>query len=136
MRVLILLLLAAAGALLVQAQGSSAPAPISSNPIVELKGAIKEVSISPGKGMPYFTLSGEKGATRVVLGSMRYLMTENFNPKAGEPAEVRGYQVGDSITAISVKLPNQKTSIRLRDEQGRPLWRGGPGGRRHQGGRQ
>ncbi len=134
MRVLIMLLLSAAG-LLLQAQSPSAPAPISSNPIVELKGTIKEVSISPGRGMPYFTMSGEKGETRVVLGSMRFLMAENFNPKAGEPAEVRGFQVGDSITAISVKLPNQKTSIRLRDDQGRPLWRGGPGGRR-QGGRQ
>ena len=63
-------------------------------------------------------------------------MAENFNPKTGEPVEVQGYKQGDQITAITVTLPNQKKSLKLRDEEGRPLWRGGFGrGRRGAGAR-
>jgi len=130
MKTTALLLLLSAGTVLSPAQEKSTSSPITGNPIVEIKGTIRTVSVTPGQGMPYLELTHGKETTRVVLGSMRYLMAENFNPKAGEPAEVRGYKVGDQVTAITVTLPKQKTTLKLRDEEGRPLWRGGPGGRR------
>jgi hypothetical protein len=57
---------------------------------------------------------------------MRYLMQENFNPKAGETVEARGYKMADgSLVAISVDLPASKKTLKLRDENGWPLWMGG-----------
>jgi hypothetical protein len=61
---------------------------------------------------------------------MRYLMEQNFNPKAGQQAIVKGFQIDDDLIATSVTLPETKQTIRLRDENGMPLWRGGPGRRR------
>jgi hypothetical protein len=97
-------------------------APIAANPVVEIKGVVKQVHISRGQGMPYL----EVGATKVYLGSMRYLIAENFNPKAGQDVVVKGYKTGDSVVAIEVTLPAEKKTLKLRDAQGRPLWRGGP----------
>ncbi len=33
---------------------------------------------------------------------MRYLMEQDFNPKAGDEVAVTGYKVNDSIVAITV----------------------------------
>ena len=64
-------------------------------------------------------------ANRYVEQFMRYLMENNFNPKAGSTAVVKGFVVGDSIIAQSVSIPHEKVSITLRDENGVPLWRMG-----------
>jgi len=130
MKTTAILIVLAAGAVLMPAQEKSASSPMAGNTIVEIKGTIQTVSVAPGQGMPYLEVSAGKETTRVLLGSMRYLMAENFNPKAGEPVEIRGYKTGDQVAAISVTLPRQKTTLKLRDAEGRPLWRGGPGGRR------
>jgi hypothetical protein len=92
---------------------------------VEIKGTIERVQAAPGEGMPYLELKGEKGVQRVMLGSMRYLMEHNFNPKAGSVAVVKGFLVNDLIIAQSVAIPAEKVTIQLRDENGLPLWRMG-----------
>lgn len=98
---------------------------------VELKGTVERVQAAPGQGMPYLVVKDQKGALqRVMLGSMRYLLEHDFNPKAGSAAVVSGFQVGDVIYARSVSLPGEKTVIELRDEKGVPLWRMGRYGRR------
>ncbi len=102
-----------------------AQTPFAKSPKVEVKGEIERVQITPGQGMPYLELKGEKGTQRVMLGSMRYLMEHNFNPKAGNIAVVKGFLVNDSIVAQSVSIPAEKVAIQLRDENGVPLWRMG-----------
>jgi hypothetical protein len=101
-------------------------APISSNPIVEIRGAIAEVQIASGQGMPSLTIKQGSGSTKVYLGAMHYLISENFSPKAGQQVVVKGYKSNDSIIAIQVNLPAEQKTIKFRDEKGWPLWRGGP----------
>lgn len=100
-------------------------APISSQPIVELRGRIEKVEVARGQGAPSIDVLTEKGTSRVVLGSMRYLVQQDFNPKAGTPVYVKGYEMNEQVVAIRVELPEQKKTLLLRDEQGRPLWTGG-----------
>ncbi len=104
---------------------AGAQAPIAGSPIVELKGKIARVRITPGEGMPFVEIKTASEPARVQLGSMRYLMTEGFNPKVGEDIVAKAYKLESGYVAINVSLPAQKKTLRLRDEQGRPLWRGG-----------
>lgn len=92
---------------------------------VEIKGTVEQVRIAPGQGMPYIEVRDAKGLHRIQLGSMRYLFEHNFNPKAGQQAEVKGLQVGGSVMAQVVTLPAEKITLQLRDEEGTPLWRMG-----------
>lgn len=109
-------------------------APIAANPAVEVKGRIARVQVTPGQGMPFLEVKEGARTTKVYLGSIRYLMEQNFNPKADDEVEVKGYKVADGVVAREVRLPAQKKTLRLRDEQGRPLW--APGWRRGRMGRQ
>ena len=112
------------GALL---QGVFAQAPITSRPVVEIRGRITQVGLVRGQGMPSLEVKTAEGrAWKVWLGSMRYLVEQDFNPKAGQEVSVKGFQEADQeVTASSVTLTATKQTIRLRDESGRPVWRGG-----------
>lgn len=103
----------------------SGSAPISASPVVEHKGVIRQVHISRGAGMPYLDVQKGDETIRVYLGSIRYLIAENFNPKSGQDVAVRGYQLADSVVAIEVTLPSEKKTLKLRDSKGWPLWSGG-----------
>jgi hypothetical protein len=100
-------------------------APVASNPLVDLKGKIAKVQVAPGQGMPYVEVTDGEKTTKVYLGSMRYLMQNNFNPKAGDSIEVKGYKVSDDVMASTVTLNGGDKTLRLRDENGRPVWMGG-----------
>jgi len=108
-----------------------APAPLVSAPAVEMKGVIKQVHIARGQGAPFLDVQQGAAVTKVYLGSMRYLIAENFNPKAGQEIVVKGFKTNNEVVATEVMLPAEKKTLKLRDGQGRPLWRGGPwrGGR-------
>ena len=108
-------------------QSSGGSAPIAANPIVDIKGSISQVHLAPGEGMPYLEVKSGTEATKVYLGSMRYLIAENFNPKAGQEIAVKAYKLKEAVVAIQVTLPGEKKTLKLRDEKGWPLWRGGPG---------
>ncbi|MCL6546328.1 MAG: hypothetical protein K6T61_13955 [Bryobacteraceae bacterium] len=102
-------------------------------PKVELQGRIESVDILRGQGMPSLLVRTPEATTRVFLGSMRYLMERNFNPKAGAEVRVTGYRVGEDVFASQVTLPAENQTLQLRDEAGRPLWIGGRLGRGGQG---
>jgi len=112
------------------AQQPAMQTPLASNPVVELKGKIERVQVAPGQGMPYMEITEGGRTTKVFLGSMRYLMQNNFSPKAGEEVEVKGYRMAENVIASSVSLLAQNKTLKLRDDSGRPLWMGGRHGQR------
>ena len=106
------------------------PASIHSE-VVEITGVIVRIHLNPGEGTPYLEVESGDETTLVHLGPMRYLIEENFNPKTGQEITVEGYQVEGYVAAIEVTLPSEKKTLRLRDDEGWPLWQG----RRRRGGR-
>ncbi len=121
-RVQFLVLIGLAVASAVLAQPSRMQAPIASSPKIELKGKIEKIQLAMGQGMPYLEVRTTDKSVRVALGSMRYLMEQDFNPKAGDEVAVTGYKVNDGVVAITVTLPATGQVLRLRDEAGRPVW--------------
>ena len=119
--------LAAAGA--VFAQPAARQAPVAASPKVELKGTIEKVQVARGQGMPSLDVKTGSDTVRVILGSFRYLIEQDFNPKAGAEIHVKGYKVNDDVVAISVSLPSEGKALKLRDEEGRPVWMRGRRGR-------
>jgi hypothetical protein len=111
-----------------------APAVIASAEKVELKGTVQRVNAAPGQGMPSLDMKSGQETVTVTLGSMRYLMQNEFNPKAGDAIEVKGYKMKDGVLAIEVTLGGGKP-LALRDNQGMPLWSGGVNGRQGRMGR-
>lgn len=97
---------------------------------VELAGEVVRVQATRGQAMPYLEVDCDGKTTKVFLGSMRYLMQQNFNPKAGEPVKVTGFRRADEeVVAVAVTLTDQNKTLRLRDANGRPLWQAGRYGR-------
>jgi hypothetical protein len=85
-----------------------------------------------GRGMMYrgLTLKTDQGSLMVHLGPGWYLDEQKFAVKAGDTLEATGSRVTlnnqPALIAREVKV-NGKT-LKLRDEQGLPAWRGmGPG---------
>ena len=102
--------------------------PVAGNPIVQISGRVTRVdAFRPGEGMPAITVDVNGTTTRVLLGSMRYLMEQNFNLKAGAEVRVRGYKLPDAVVAIEVRRVEDGKVLKLRDENGWPLWRGRAG---------
>ncbi len=112
-------------------QPAASQAPIASSPVVEITGVVGQVQISPGQGMPYLEVKHGSEVTKVYLGPMHYLIAEDFSPKTGQEVAVKGYKQMDSVIGIQVTLTKEQKTIKLRDANGWPLWRGGPwrGGR-------
>ena len=104
-------------------QQSGAKAPIASNPIVEMAGKITAVQIARGQGMPSLEIESSGQKFKVILGSMRYLMQQNFNPKAGDAVSVKGYKSDTGVYAITVTVANGPV-LQLRDDNGWPVWMG------------
>ena len=100
-------------------------APVTSNPEIDLAAVIQEIRIAPGEGMPYLIIDARPTLVRVYLGPIRYLIEHNFNPKAGQRVRVHGYKVGGDVMAATVTTDDVGTTLRLRDENGWPMWRGG-----------
>ncbi|MCC7175287.1 MAG: hypothetical protein IT159_08835 [Bryobacterales bacterium] len=120
--------LAASG--LIFSQGTDDPAAIASRPKVDLKGTIQSVQLGRGQGAPTLVVKTADATVNVVLGSMRYLMEQDFNPKAGVEVSVHGFQVNSrTVYAISLTLLPGGRTLKLRDEQGWPLWQRGRRGR-------
>jgi hypothetical protein len=124
-RVQFLVLTGLAVASAVLAQPSRMQPPMAGGSKVELKGKIEKIQLAMGQGMPYLEVRTTEKTVRVLLGSMRYLMEQDFNPKAGDEVAVTGYKVNDGLVAITVTLPATGKVLKLRDEAGRPVWMGG-----------
>ena len=117
---------AVAGMLGAAVVSSAQMAPIASAPLVEIKGTVSQVLLVPGQGAPSVVVKANNEESKVLLGSMRYLMDQNFNPKVGEAIVLKAYKTSTGLIAATVTLPEQHKTLRLRNENGRPVWRGGP----------
>ncbi len=113
-------------------QAPEMPASIAKSPKIELKGRIQSVQLVRGQGMPSLLVKTGDATTRVILGSMRYLMEQDFNPKAGTEVTVKGYKVNTDVYAIDVTVAGEGRTLHLRDAEGRPLWQRGRYGRKRQ----
>lgn len=113
----------AANTVLAQPWGMRAP--MAGSPKVALKGKVEKIQLAMGQGMPYLEVRTTDKTVKVMLGSMRYLMEQDFNPRAGDEVAVTGYKVNDSVVAITVTLPASGKVLKLRDDSGRPVWMGG-----------
>jgi hypothetical protein len=113
--------------------------------VTTIKGPVEKVEELPsmggggGRGMMYrgVLLKTDKGSLLVHLGPGWYLDEQKFTVKAGDTLEATGSKVTlnnqPAMIAREVKV-NGKT-LKLRDDQGFPVWRGmgrgpgrGPGG--------
>lgn len=92
---------------------------------VEVRGVIRRIHLEPGMGLPTLELEARDGTRHILLGSRRYLMEHNFNPKAGATAVVKGFRRDGTIVAQEVGIPSENFSLQLHTEEGIPLWRGG-----------
>ena len=102
--------------------------PLAGNAVIQISGRVTRVdAFRPGEGMPALTVDVDGNATRVLLGSMRYLMEQNFNLKAGAEVRIKGYKLPTAVVAIEVRRMEDGKTVKLRDENGWPLWRGGGG---------
>lgn len=108
------------------------PATAQSPERVEIEGIIERFHFARQESMPTIEVRRSGEIQKVLLGSMRYLMEHNFNPKAGERVHVTALRVHGVLAAIRVRLPQQGRTLVLRDNEGHPLWRRcGPGCRNH-----
>ncbi len=118
-----------AGPMVGQAKGPAAccagRSPVAGVPTVELKGKVSRVQITPGAGMPFVEIKTGDQVAKVQLGSMHYLMAQGFNPRVDDEIVAKAYKLDSGFVAITVSLPAQKRTVRLRDENGWPVWRGG-----------
>jgi hypothetical protein len=115
---------------------SEAPRGYVIGPVVELKGTITKVQTVRGRGMPCLEVEQDGEKTTVHLGSMRYLLQQDFSPKAGEQIEVEGFRRDDDeVVAKSVRLPEQDKLLKFRDDDGTPLWQRGRYGQPNRRGR-
>ncbi len=110
--------------------------PAAHHPLVDIRGTIKQVHLEMGGGMPSLDIETANGPVKLILGSMRYLMQNDFSPKAGEAITARAYREETHLLAKSIELPASGKSLKLRDEEGKPLWRGSMGGMKGMSGMQ
>jgi hypothetical protein len=107
------------------AQPAAPQAPLASSPKVDIQGKIERIQFTRGQGTPSIEVATGGKNVLVELGSMRYLLETNFNPKAGEEVAVTAYKLGDRLIAITVTMSATGKVLRLRDASGRPVWTGG-----------
>lgn len=117
--------------------------------VTTVKGVVEkleELSMGPGGSMSMkfreILLKTDKGSLMVHLGPIWYLDQQKFAVKVGDTLEVTGSQVTlnnqPAIIAREVKVNGQ--TVKLRNDQGIPAWRGmgrgsgmGPGGGQRRG---
>jgi hypothetical protein len=114
--------------------------------VATVKGQVEKLADLPsmggggGMGMQYrgVTLKTDQGSLMVHLGPGWYLDEKKFPVKVGDTMEVTGSKVtlNNQPALIAREVKVNGTILKLRDDQGLPLWRGmgqGPGGGQGQG---
>ena len=93
-----------------------------------LKGTVTELNFCFGHGPGSIGFKTGKDEIKTIrLGSTRYLFQKGFNLSVGTELEVRGVQIESTgtvptILAVEIKNLSNKMTLRLRDEQLKPLW--------------
>jgi hypothetical protein len=100
-----------------------------------LKGQVTKVQHGPmrqgGRGnFVRFTLRTDKGPLQVFLGPASYVDAQTLKLAAGDTVQVKGSRLtgpkgNSAITAVKVMKGDQV--LKLRDDQGNPLWPRGQG---------
>lgn len=96
---------------------------------VKISGRISKISLDGEGRMPALEVKCPSGQVwKVWLGSLRYLLEQDFNPKAGQLVFIAGYgRPGcpecSELLAASITLTDSRRTLRLRDDTGRPVWR-------------
>jgi hypothetical protein len=126
------------------AGGGRGPQLYNPQTVTTVKGKVERLEQLPsmgrggGRGMMYngVLLSTAKGPILVRLGPTWYMSQEKFTIMTGDPMEVTGSQVtlNNQPAIIAKEVTVKNKTLKLRDDQGLPVWRGrgmGPGrGRR------
>lgn len=108
----------------ITSQAQPRPKPAAAG-IVEISGEITAVNLTPG-GMPSVEVASGGSRKTIRLGSIRYLMANNFNPKAGQKVTVRALDLeGVGLAAVSIENRQSGQRLVLRDDDGRPRWQRG-----------
>lgn len=91
---------------------------------VQLVGTVEHIHTVAGEGMPFLEVRHDGHVTKVILGSMRYLLEQDFQPKTGDKIKVTGFWGDGRFFGSRIYLPRQDKTLELRDSEGRPVWRG------------
>ncbi|MDQ7032758.1 MAG: hypothetical protein Q9M37_08630 [Desulfonauticus sp.] len=98
---------------------------------VTIEGVVESVPYPANQGLKIDT--GEEVVTVYGIGPVWYWDKEEVAyPTVGEDVEVDGYEVNfsdGSTRIVATKITIGGQTIELRDDDGRPLWRGGPANR-------
>jgi hypothetical protein len=122
------------------AGGGMGPRLYNPQTVTTLKGTVERLEQLPsmgrggGRGMMYngVLLSTAKGSILVHLGPTWYMSQEKFAVMTGDPMEVTGSRVtlNNQPAIIAKEITVKNKTLKLRDDQGLPVWRGrgrGPG---------
>jgi hypothetical protein len=95
---------------------------------------LPSMGMGAGQGMKFrgITLKTDQGSLMVHLGPAWYLDEKKFAVQAGDTVEATGSKVtlNNQPALIAREVTVQGATLKLRDDQGLPLWRGrgrGPG---------
>ncbi len=131
-KILIFVAVAASlGVSLLYAQSDGAPR-LDPETAVTLKGDVVSLSTEPGKPATLVVNDAEMGKTVVRLGPGWYLDGLGFTAAAGEAVEVAAQSCSGCAAAYAaIRVENLATGAiaELRDDDGRPVWRGSGKGR-------
>ena len=96
-------------------------------------GTVTELAPMMGRGMGLrVTLDTKEGKRVVHLGPSAWLESQGLKLEKGDAVSVKARQMAAGGEWIAHEITKGKTTVQLRDEAGRPLWRGK--GRMHPGG--
>ncbi len=114
--------------------GSGAPGRLEYNPqtVATVKGQVESLGsygMTGWKAMPGMQVQGlllktDKGKLTVYLGPPSYVRKQGFALKPGDSLEVTGSQIardGQSLL-LAAQVKKEGQTLKVRDEQGAPLW--------------
>lgn len=91
---------------------------------MQMRGTIEKIQIVPRAGMPSLEIRTAAGREKVMLGSLRFLMEQGFDPHAGDEVVVDGVRDSESILAVRIEIPARKIKLQLREPHTcMPMWR-------------
>jgi hypothetical protein len=91
---------------------------------------LEEINMGRRMAMTEVLLKTDQGSLRVHLGPNWYLSDQKFSLKAGDTLEATGSKVtlAGQPMLIAREVKVQGKTLKLRDDQGVPAWRGRGGG--------
>jgi preprotein translocase subunit SecG len=97
--------------------------------VTTVKGTVEKLEeLTMGRSMAFreFRLKTDQGSLLVYLGPGWFLDEKKFAVKAGDAVEVTGSQVtlNNQPALIAREVKANDTTLKLRDDQGLPVWRG------------